>query len=773
MNRKKLKVFSIAIVLLGLTFWYWKSLPNKLFDTPWATVLESADGQLLGAKIARDEQWRFPAGDKVPSKFQQSLLQFEDSRFFSHFGVDPLAIARAFYLNLRSGRVVSGGSTISMQVIRLSRKNKPRSYFEKIVELILATRLELRYSKQEILAFYASHAPFGGNVVGLEAASWRYFGRKPSDLSWAESATLAVLPNSPALIHPGKNRSLLLKKRNALLEVLKKKALISPLDLQLALAEALPEKPHPLPRIAPHLLDTLSRREQSHRLQTTLNAAMQLSVNDMVSSHSQALSAQGIHNLAALVIDNQTSKVLAYVGNSQHGTRTKGYAIDLIHRSRSSGSTLKPFLFSAMLDAGDILPTTLVADIPVQYSGYRPRNFDRQYRGAVPAQEALIQSLNVPAVSMLRQYGVDKFYDYLQALGMTSLFRQPDDYGLTLILGGAESTLWDLASMYANLARASEQTGADHYYQQTLILNHQQPLRRPSEISPAAAWLTLDALVNVNRPGEHSFWRQYQSAQKIAWKTGTSYGFRDAWAIGMTPKYTVAVWAGNANGEGRPELVGSKAAAPLMLDIFKKLPKSPWFEKPTGQMKAVDICVNDGYLANGQCDSKTIGVPVYSYFNQVSPHNKRVHLDKLKNHQVHSRCENRENMVHENWFILPPSQAHFYRRTHASYRVLPDFRKDCQVSSSTHSSIDLIYPNRGSKIYIPIGLDNQQSSTVFRAVHRNSKAKLYWHLDDDFIGTTETFHEQAITVSAGRHRLLLVDDQGERFERYFEVIGTE
>ena len=449
---------ALAIVAVGFA----TRLPDPLFDAPLSSILEARDGSLLGARIASDGQWRFPGRDTLPEKYAAAAIAFEDKRFRWHPGVDPLALARAAWTNLRAGKVVSGGSTITMQVIRMARGSPPRTYREKLVEAALALRLELGTGKDEVLALYAANAPFGGNVVGLEAAAWRYFGRGPADLSWAEAAMLAIIPNNPGAVHLGRNRAALLDKRNRLLRRLKEEGRIGGTELELALLEPLPEAPRPLPQGAPHLLQTLTSEDggAGRRYGSALDPSLQRLVEDIVARQSRSLASLRIRHLAALVIDNRSFEVLAYVGNSRWAVgEGTGHAIDLIHRPRSTGSILKPLLFARMLDAGEILPETLVPDIPSHFAGYAPENYDREFRGAVPARAALARSLNVPAVWMLRRHGVDRFYDFLRAMGMTTLHRPPGDYGLTLVLGGAEGTLWDIASMYARLARTGGAVG--------------------------------------------------------------------------------------------------------------------------------------------------------------------------------------------------------------------------------------------------------------------------------------------------------------------------
>ena len=783
----------VAVAAVG----FWQLAPSPLFQTPQSAVLLARDGTLLGARIAADGQWRFPELKQVPDKYRAALLTYEDKRFERHPGIDLLAVARAVRLNLAQRRVVSGASTITMQVARLSRA--PRSNGEggdrlrnrglrsKLIEAALALRIEAGYSKDEILALYASNAPFGGNVVGLEAAAWRYFGREPAALSWAEVATLAVLPNQPALVTPGRNRARLQAKRDALLHRLHQDGRLDALDLEAALAEPLVGAPLALPDEAPHLLETLRRRHpEQHRFESTLDAGLQRAAMQIVAARSRELARQGIHNAAALIVDHQSFEVLAYVGNAQWSVRNvHGYAVDIVQRPRSTGSILKPVLYAAMLDSGQLLPKMLVPDVPAQYAGYSPENFDRSYRGAVPADVALAQSLNVPAVRMLREYGVDRFYDLLTDLGMSTLTQPPDHYGLTLILGGAEGTLWDMTRMHAGLAALAGEAlpDAPHPQRELRVLradaptaadpsatSHDQPL------SPGAAWLTLNALLEVPRPAEEGDWRSFASSRKIAWKTGTSWGQRDAWAVGSSGRYTVSVWAGNASGDGRPGLTGAVAAAPILFELHGRLPAARWIPPPQLAMKRVPVCRNDGYLANDHCESELQWIPVASHFDRQSPYNMLVHLDASGRSRVDSGCERVAGMQHVNWFVLPPTQEYYFRRHDAAYRELPDIRPDCTAAleaSTGRSVMDFLYPAAGTRVYIPLDLDGRRGRVVLEAVHRDAGASIHWHLDGQYLGTTQTWHQQSLELQPGEHVITLIDAAGNRLARRFEVLATQ
>ena len=778
----------ILLIVFGLSFW--RCLPEVLFNDSISNIIVDKQGHLLGAHIAKDEQWRFPPSSKIPDKFATALIAYEDKRFRQHIGLDLLALVRATWLNLYNGRVVSGGSTLSMQVIRMSRNNPKRTVWQKLIEIFISLRLETRYSKDEILALHANHAPFGGNVVGLEAASWRYFGRNPASLSWAESAMLAVLPNSPALIHPGRHRGKLTHKRNSLLKTLYEQGHLNKLDYNLALTEPIPDRPKILPQFTPHLLDTLSAQHpKRHRFETTIDKILQQQINQTAHFHAERLKLSGIHNLAILVIDNKTFQVRAYVGNSSNKqTGNHGEAIDLVRRPRSTGSTLKPFLFAAMIQSGEILPETLIADVPVRYSGLVPKNYDRKFRGVVPAKQALAHSLNIPAANMLSLHGVDRFQDLLRQMGMTTLHRNPRNYGLALILGGAEGTLWDLTNLYANLAnRAAQDTKQrqPNWSKSIVLLNENTSTKQAAAISPASAWMTLQALLEVTRPGNEGYWKKFSSSLKIAWKTGTSFGHRDAWSLGVTPDYTVGVWVGNASGEGNARLTGTSMAAPILFDVFNHLTtlriahtaqEQVWFKRPDHQMKTIKICSDDGFLANDLCESQDYLVPDDSHFDRISPYHQMLHLDQNKQWQVHNQCEPIANISHQPWFTLPPDQAFYFQQHKANYKKPPPFRQDCLAKLShreekINNPISLIYPRAGTSIYIPKDLDGKISKTVFHALHQQENSLIYWHLDNAYIGKTRVFHQQALAIKAGNHILTLIDENGSKIEQKFTVLS--
>ncbi len=761
-NPKKSILF--VVLLIG----YYFCLPQPLFDKPTATVVESKNGILLGAKIAADGQWRFPEIDSVPQKFKICLLNFEDAYFYQHPGFNPVSMTKAIGANISAGKTVRGGSTITQQVIRLSRENKKRSYGEKFMELILATRLELGASKEKILELYASHAPYGSNVVGLEVASWRYFGLLPYQLSWAESATLAVLPNAPSLIYPGKNQTKLLEKRNRLLKKLFDEQIIDKTTYKLALLETLPQKPYSLPEVAPHFVEYVAKQKKGLRVQTTLDRNLQQNINAIVKKYYGILKQNQVYNGAVLVLDVKTRKVLAYVGNTPTD-KFHEKDVDMVHANRSTGSVIKPLLYTAMLDAGELLPDMLVPDVPTQIAGYTPENFNEDYSGAIEAKKALARSLNIPAVRLLQSYGLDKFRDQLKVFDLGGLTKSADHYGLTLILGGAESNLWDLCKTYANLASTVHHfnTTSSEYYKneftkpiwiQNETINFGPKSTEKTVFDAGSIYLTFEAMKEVNRPEGNESWEFYDSSKPIAWKTGTSFGNKDAWAIGVTNDYVVGVWVGNADGEGRPNVTGLTSAAPILFDVFDVLPKSYWFLKPLDEFVAVEVCVESGYLATPICPKKTIDIPKKQNYVNACAFHQMVHLDKNKQFRVNSSCEDLSQTFAESWFVLPPIQEFYYKKSHPLYRALPPFRNDCIAVNTP--TMEFIYPKNGSKIILAKNFEGTKNELIFKLAHAKPETKVFWYLNSTFVKETKDFHEVALLPDAGEHTIAVVDELG-------------
>ena len=754
--------------LAGLTVGF-VALPVVQPHGPASRMLVDRDGQLLAAHVAADEQWRLPPTRALPPRYVEALLAFEDRRFYQHPGVDPIAVGRAALSNLRRGRVVSGASTISMQVVRLGRNAPPRTLAQKLWEALLAVRLEIARSKAEILSIYAHNAPFGGNVVGIETAAWRYFGRSSQALTWAEAALLAVLPNSPSLMHPGRGRSRLRAKRDRLLVRLHEQGRLSNVDLKLAVAEPLPTKPKAMPQHAVHWL-AYQRPGVSAWSPTTLDRALQARTERRVRTHLATLAGDGIHNAAVVVVHVPTGETLAYVGNGA-GLSAAEHApyVDVARAGRSTGSILKPLLYAQALDAGELNPAERLVDAPVRVGTFFPENYDGTFQGVVRADAALAQSLNVPAVLLLRRVGVSRFLSFLRTAGISSVDRTARNYGLSLVLGGAEARLWDLVNVYAALAwRATGHQDAWPGPKTGLWT----PTPVQPDVSVGAAYLTLSALKEVQRPGHRRHWRRWAGEQSVYWKTGTSFGFRDAWAIGVTESYAVGVWVGNADGEGRPGLVGLRAAAPLMFSVFDLLPKSAPLEMPTWALKAIEVCPHSGRRPGPNCGAReTVNIPSHSDYTGVCPYCQTITCDAQCAHRVNADCHPLADIRIDHRFVLPARIERYYRRVDPSYRSVPPMKEGCSDGGTSVRGMSCVFPPEEGQFYIPKELNGERGQLVFEAAHRDRHATIHWHLDDTFMASTRDIHQVEAAPVPGDHVLTLIDHRGERIQRRFRVMA--
>lgn len=767
-----------AGVLLPLLLFF-TCFPATLFHKPYSTILLDNEEKLIGGRIATDGQWRFPqSGQDVTENFEKAINAFEDKRFYFHPGVDPLAMIRACRDLIATGSFQSGGSTITMQIMRLARGNQKRTIGQKLAEILWSLHAEMRYSKKELLQLYAAHAPFGGNIVGLEAASWRYFNKDADQLSIGEAASLAVLPNAPGLVHPGKNRDVLLTKRNVLLKRMVELKMITEGEYQLSLSEPIPDVPLPLPDHAPHLLSSF--HESGEIIKSTLDADKQIQMSQLLQRHVDVLSMNGVYNAALLVMETETGNVLAYVGNSTDMNEIHNPKVDMIRAERSSGSILKPFLYCASLQNGQLTPKSLVFDVPTSIRGYQPQNFSRQFMGMVAADQALAMSLNVPAVRLLREYGILPFKEKLEAAGITTLRFSPDHYGLTLVLGGAEVTLWDVCGAYASMGRSLSHAHRDQFSYDVndihppVVISNKKEANRKIEMEGVwqhgAIWQTFEAMTALRRPDEEGQWETFHSGQKIAWKTGTSFGFRDAWAVGITPSYTIGVWIGNADGEGRPGVIGLYAAAPLMFEAFRLLPQqSEWWDTPYEAMTPKVTCRESGWIAGSLCNqTDTTFIVKSNHVPSVCQFHQSVATDF--NHTFrHSPVCAEVSGESVSWFTIPVEAETFYKRFHPEYKSVPDWHQAC-AGDHQQNSLAVLYPRPGTKIYVPKTITSERSKAVFTAVHTSDTASVYWHLDEKFVAKTKEHHQIALSPSPGKHVLVVQDENGGLIETPFEVL---
>ncbi len=746
----------------------WLLIPPKLFvEVPYSLLIQDKEGGTLAVSLATDGQWRFPAGAKVSDKYFSALLAFEDRHFFRHPGINPASILRAGRHLILGGKRM-GGSTITMQLARRTLGMKRRTVFAKTLELALSFKLELWLSKEEILHQYAANAPFGGNVVGVEAACQRYFGHAPDALSWGEAALLAVLPNRPSSLIPGRNNPLLLARRNNLLLRLWKAGNLSTQAYELALAEPLPERWRPIEVVSPHLLATLKTKNQlGGRVKTDLLPGLQRKVQALVNQYCQQLTPNGVTHAAALVYDLQAQQLLAYVGNRTDRTFSfsDGDHFDMIHQPRSYGSLLKPLLMAYALDQGKASPSRLMPDFDMNFQGYSPQNFDRKFQGAIPLNEALARSQNVPFVYLLKEVGTAPFLDFLRKSGLSSLRKSPTYYGLSLILGGAELSLWELAQTYAGFATSTRKNHASDQQVITTSLGFQRKLVK---LSPWSVYHTVEAMKEAERPGLDNNWRLYAKERPFAWKTGTSFGYRDAWAIGFDNRFLVAVWAGNARNLSCAGLTGISTAAPLMFDIRAGLAPAELNRQPKEKAINQPVCAKSGLAPSPECpithwqtSVKESRLPVCGWHQIMM-----VTSDRL--FRLNDQCPDFASAQATVWWSLPPAMAYYYRQQHPEYIPPPPFSPHCPGKSRDYQ-LQLVYPENGMKVITDQSeLRSETSGTmVAKAIHLLPEAQVHWFLNGKLIQTTRGVHQVLLHPIDGKNQLSIHDDWGNASEIHF------
>ena len=581
---------------------------------------------------------------------------------------------------------------------------------------------------------------------------------------------LAVLPNAPAMIHLSKSRQSLLNKRNRLLKQLYGRKIIDSSTYELAISEPLPDEPHPLPQIAPHLVSRFYQERNGKYSVSTIDRGIQTQIENAAERWSNEFNRSDIRNLAILVIDIQTNQVVAYCGNVNFKRKQSGNQVDVIQAPRSTGSILKPFLYYAMLQEGSLLPHTLLPDIPININGFTPQNFSLQFEGAVPASEALARSLNIPAVTMLQKYGAPKFHTFLRQIDLKTINRPASHYGLSLILGGAEATLWDVTNTYAYMGRSLLQLPQTEC---SLLLSDSEnseavtSAKTTDIFQPGAVWQTFNALTEVNRPEEID-WKSIPSMHPIAWKTGTSHGFRDAWAVGVTPHYAIGVWVGNATGEGKPGLVGARTAGPVLFDIFSLLPPTQWFKRPGNVFVKTEVCRKSGHLKGRFCEeTDTLLILPAGLKTEACPYHHLITLSADETHRIYENCANLEPTIQKSWFTLPPVWEWYYRQHHPEYSPLPPFKPGC--GEDALQPMQFIYPPMNARIVLPKQMDGSPGYMTAELAHGNPATTIFWHLDNTYLTQTQDFHKISLQPTPGKHSLTAVDSAGNTVTTTFYI----
>ncbi len=742
----------IGIMLAGAATFL---LVDRLFpfrpNIPYATQVTAAEGELLYAFLSKDEKWRLYAGvDEITPLLRQTLLYKEDKYFYRHPGVNPLAVWRAFGTNLLKGRRTSGASTITMQVARLLEP-RPRTYRSKLIEILHALQLEWHYSKPEILQLYCNLIPFGGNIEGIKAASLLYYGKPPQLLSLSEITTLTIIPNQPNRLQPGKNNPALLQQRDHWLRAFEKSGLFPAGIVQDALREPVAAYRRQLPRNAPHLSRRLQQSHEGQLIHTTLSAHRQSRTEKLVANYVSRIQALNIHNAAVIVVNNATMAVEAYVGSADFNNPEDGGQVDGVRAVRSPGSTLKPLLYATAFDNGLVTPKTVLNDVPTNFGGYQPENFDLRFNGPVTVEFALANSLNIPAVKLLQELQTPAFVSQLKKAGFKTIEQQAGGLGLSLILGGCGVSLEELTRLFATFARGG----------QLHALRFVETPESPGTalVSPAAAYLITDMLSQPNRPDLPNHFDNTYRLPKIAWKTGTSYGKRDAWSIGYNQHYTIGVWIGNFSGAGVPELSGANIATPLLFEIFNTLdynnPSRPQ-PFPAGlQMRKV--CAVSGDLPAVFCEQQITGY----FLPGISPHKRCQHKKWVfTNPQTTlsycTYCLPATGYVKQLFPNLAPELIAFYNNARVPYPKLPPHNPACDRVFTEGAPL-IVSPLDGAEYYVFTDDSQQLQLRCHAALDVDD---VYWFVNDKPLQTASPQEPVFFQPSPGRLKISCSDDKG-------------
>lgn len=731
-------------------------LPKNLLKRPSSTFIYSRNHQLMGCFISSDEYWRKPVKlDEISPLLIQSVLTSEDRWFYYHPGFNIVSLVSAAIDNVKAGKVVRGGSTITMQIARMIEP-KPRTLKSKILEILRAMQLEIHYSKKELLEFYFNLTPYGGNIEGVGAASFFYFGKNPLELSPSQAALLTTLPRSPEELRPDKDYEACRKTRDRVLNVMLTKGLIDKYEFENARAEKIQVERTERPAIAPHLCRELAlANPQGGEIISTIDLEKQVICEKLLSKFGYQLAAKDIHNASAVILDNVAGDVLALVGSIDFYDDNHSGQIDGALAERSPGSALKPFVYAMALDKGLISPRMYLKDLPVYYSGYSPQNYDDTYRAVVSASDALRLSLNVPAVNVLAKTGLKDFFQLLHRGGITTIGGQYYDYGLPLVLGSCEVKLLELANLYRALANGGI------YTQYSLEPDRLQPA--PDTLfSRGASYIIAEILSDLTRPEFPSSWEFAEDIPKIAWKTGTSYGRKDAWSIGFNPRYTIGVWVGNFDAQPSPELVGVEAAAPILFEIFSAVTSKTeggWFSCPD-EVDTRKVCSVSGLVPGPYCKStvEELYLPGVTSSKKCDIH-REIMVDKKSGYRLCRYCLKDKEIEFDTLEVWPAEISTWLGKTGSLAENVPVHNPDCRgsyygdrpVINSPRDDVSYII-----RSYIPLDLQR----IMLDASAASGTKKLYWFIDGNLYCTLEPGEKAFYTPRPGDHDIICSDDQG-------------
>jgi penicillin-binding protein 1C len=726
---------------------------NKKID--YGQLIKAEDGTVIHAFLARDEQWRMNAGlNEITPELKKAIIYKEDKYFYYHPGVNLPAIWRAMANNLLNRKRTSGASTITMQVARMLEPKK-RNYLNKVVEIFRALQLELHYSKEEILQLYLNLVPYGSNIQGVKAAALLYFDKSPGQLSLAEITALSIIPNKPNSLVMGKHNARIIRERNAWLKRFEQAEIFSTKTIHDALEEPLTAMRHDAPKQMPQLAWRLRMAyPTADEVVTTVSSRLQHKVEGIVTEYMNTLQLNNIHNCAVIIIDNATHSVKAYIGSPDFSDKAHHGEVDGVAAARSPGSTLKPALYALCMDMGLVTPKTMIADVPVNLDGYMPENYDLEFHGNIAAEDALKKSLNIPAVKLLNDAGPERFMKTLTSAGMTTLWNNRKQLGLSMILGGCTVRLDELSALYSAFANGGV------YYPLTMIQANKQNSPASARIfSTEAAYMLSNIMTDLYRPDLPNLFDNARALPSIAWKTGTSYGRKDAWSIGFNKRFTIGVWVGNFDGTGVAVLNGAATATPLLFRLFNATDKyagDEWLSMPAG-VQWRTVCDQTGLPAEEYCTSTSLDY----YIPGVSTNAKCNHLKEtwLSADESFSYCTNCRPVAGFKTKAFPNISAElvaYYEQHHIPFEKIPQHNPVCSrtfegkppyITSLTHNATYII-------------TDKGKQQLQLQCTASNDVQTVYWYINDKFFSSTAVGERVFFPPDDSNIKISCADDKG-------------
>ncbi len=747
--KRSMITIAVIIVLFFSLNWVFP-LPDNI---EYSTIITDNKSEVIHAFLTNDQKWRMKTElEEISPLLRKTIVEKEDKYFYSHPGVNALAIARAFVKNIFRRKRTSGASTITMQVAR-ALEPKRRTYFNKLIEIFRAEQLEWKYSKNEILQLYLNLVPYGGNIEGVKSASILYFKKQPDHLSLAEITALSIIPNRPSSLVMGKHNDRIVQERNRWLQQFANDKVFTQKEIADALSEPLTATRGTVPQLVPHLAWKL-KQQGGDIIKTNIELNTQLKTEKLVADYSRILTLKNIRNAAVIIIDNQTHNVITYVGSANFTDTIDAGQVNGANAIRQPGSTLKPLLYGLCMDEGLMTPKAIITDVSVNYNGYAPENYDKQFNGYVTMEYALEHSLNIPAVKGLQWLGKDPFISKLADCNFQQIKRDQRKLGLSMILGGCGATLEELTGMYSLFANNGQFVSPK--YTREEVQQSKQGIRILSE---AATFMINEILSKVNRPDFPLNWQSTEHMPKIAWKTGTSYGRRDAWSIGYNRKYTVGIWTGNFSALGIPELSGANIATPLLFKIFNTIDydsDEQWFSQP----KDCDIrmvCSETGLPPAGHCQNTVTDyfIPLISS-TQLCNNIEEVALSADEKISYCKTCMPAGGYKKKWIRTVSPEMQRYYEERHLVYEKMPPHNPACERVFKEGGPV-ITSPRNGSEYFIskknPEPL--QLTCNVGNDVH-----KVYWYINNKFYKSDNAHNRQFFIPDEGPIKISCTDDKG-------------